>query len=121
MLTKYINIDILIMIYKIELTEEAMVFILSQSVKMQAKIQRTIYLLAEFGNMLPEPHSKKIRGSKDLYELRVKLGSDICRLFYFYWKEKKYVITSGYLKKRKKTAASEIKKAENIVKKFKEG
>jgi hypothetical protein len=47
--------------YKIELCKEAVDFILSLPVKMQAKIQITIELLKEFGYMLPEPHSKKIK------------------------------------------------------------
>jgi hypothetical protein len=74
--------------YEVELTEEAVGFILSLPVKMQAKIQRTIDLLKEFGYLLPDPHSKKIKGIEALYELRVKLGSDICRLFYFYLKDR---------------------------------
>ncbi len=106
--------------YKVELLEQAAKFILSLPVKMQAKIQRTIGLLKEFGYSLPEPHSKKIQGIEDLYELRVKLGSDICRLFYFHWKEKIYIITSGYLKKSKKTDKNQIKKAVSLMKKIKE-
>ena len=43
--------------YSVELTEEAISYILSLSTKMQAKIQRTINLLKELGYMLPEPHS----------------------------------------------------------------
>jgi hypothetical protein len=58
--------------YEVELLEEAVEFIISLSVKMQAKIQRAIELLKDFGYLLPEPHSKKIIGFKDLYELRVK-------------------------------------------------
>lgn len=45
--------------FKVELTEEVVNFILSLPIKMQAKIQRTIELLKEFGYNLPEPHSKK--------------------------------------------------------------
>ena len=98
-----------------------MEFILSLSVKMQAKIQRTIELLKEFGYLLPEPHPKKVKGVKNLYELRAKLGSDICRLFYFYWKEKIYIITSGYIKKSKKLEKNEINKALKIKDLIKEG
>lgn len=73
-------------------------------------------------NNLPEPHSKKIRGGtgKELYELRVKLGRNICRLFYFYWKDKIYVITSGYMKKTDKINKREILKAVKIMKFVKE-
>ena len=106
--------------FQVELTEEVIEFILSLPNKMQAKIQRSINLLKEFGYSLPEPHSKKLKSVVDLYELRVKLGSDICRLFYFYWKNKIYVMTSGYIKKSNKTDKNEIKKAIIIMNKFKE-
>ena len=53
--------------FKVELLEDATNFILLQPVKMQAKIQRTIGLLKEFGYELPEPHSKKIKGIDDLH------------------------------------------------------
>ena len=36
--------------YEVKLLEPAVDFILSQEIKMQAKIQRTIGLLEEFGN-----------------------------------------------------------------------
>ena len=101
--------------FKVILTEEASRFIVSLPVKMQAKIQRTIDLLKEFGYMLPKPHSKKLIGIKDLFELRIKLGNNVCRLFYFHWKNKIYVITSGYMKKSRKTDQSEIKKAVNAM------
>jgi phage-related protein len=52
--------------------------------------------------------------------LRVKLGSDICRLFYFYWQDKIYVITSGYIKKTRKLEQAELKRAERIMNQFKE-
>jgi phage-related protein len=106
--------------YEVELLEEAVAFLRSLPVKMQAKIQRTIALLKEFGYLLPEPHSKKIKGQKDLYELRIKLGSDICRLFYFYWKDKIYIITSGYSKKSRKTDINQIERAIRLMGQIKE-
>ncbi len=72
------------MSYHVEITEEAIEFILSLPVKMQAKILRTINLLKEFGYSLSEPHSKKLKSIDGVFELRIKLGSDICRLFYFF-------------------------------------
>ena len=54
------------------------------------------------------------------YELRIKLGSDICRLFYFYWKDKIYVVTSGYIKKTNKTDKRQIEKAIKIKNQFME-
>ncbi len=107
--------------FEVNLTEEVINFIVSLPVKMQAKIQKTIELLENFGYKLPEPHSRKIVDSDNLYELRIKKGSDICRLFYFHYKNKIYVITSGYIKKEQKLNRKEIEKATQIKKIFMEG
>ena len=101
--------------FDVELTDEAIKYILSLPIKMQAKIQRTIELLEEFGYKLPEPHSKKIQSVSKLYELRVKQGSNICRLFYFHSKDKIYIITSGYTKKTNKLDKNQIEKAIKIM------
>ena len=63
--------------FEVEILEDAVEFILEQPVKMQAKIQRTIQLLKMFGYKLPEPHSKKVADDERLYELRIKLASDV--------------------------------------------
>lgn len=104
--------------FQVELLEDATKFIMSQPVKMQAKIQRTIGLLKEFGYELPEPHSKKIKGKRKLYELRIKLGSDICRMFYFHFRSKIYIITSGYIKKAMKTDERQIDIAIRLMTQF---
>jgi phage-related protein len=104
--------------YKIELYQEAVYFILSQNIKMQAKIQRTISLLRMFGYSLPNPHSKKIRGGRGLYELRVKQGNDICRLFYFYYVADIYIVISGYVKKRNRIDKNELARARKLMTKI---
>ena len=103
------------MSYEVKLLESAVDFILSQEIKMQAKIQRTIGLLEEFGNGLREPHVKKIHGVEGLYELRIKLATNICRLFFFQYKGKVFVITSGFVKKEDKTNPREIDKAVKLM------
>ena len=85
---------------------------------MQAKIQRTINLLKEFGYSLPEPHAKKIKGGNKIFELRIKQGSNICRLFYFYYQDNVYVVTSGFVKKDDKLNKNEIKKAVKLMNRF---
>ena len=54
--------------------------------KLQAKNFRELELLAEFGISLPPPYAKRLRGKETsgLWELRVKLASDITRIFYFF-------------------------------------
>ena len=52
----------------------------------------------------------------DIFELRIKFAKDISRIFYFFWSEKKIILTNGFVKKSKKTPKSELNKA----KKYKE-
>jgi phage-related protein len=106
--------------YEVQILESATKFLRSLTLKLKAKAYRTIRLLEEFGPFLAEPHSKKIKGYKFLYELRVKQGSNICRFFYFHQKGKVYIVTSGYLKKDRKTSKSELVIADKIMKKFME-
>ena len=84
-------------------------FLESLSPKMQAKALRTIDLLEQNGPLLMEPCSKMI--GDGLFELRVKQGTDIVRLLYFFIIEKKIIITSGFTKKTKKIPISEIELA----------
>ncbi len=101
--------------FNVKLTEEVIDYIESLPIKVQAKIHRTIDLLKDFGYSLTEPHSKKLKSIDHLKELRIIFGNDIYRLFYFHWKDKIYVITSGYTKKSDKTDPKEIEKAIRIM------
>ena len=84
-------------------------FILAQDLKMRAKIFRMVELLELKGNDLREPYSKKI--AEDIYELRVKQGTDITRILYFFVAGKKIILTNGFVKKSDKTPKNEIEKA----------
>jgi len=107
--------------YSVKLTAEVTTFIKNLELKMRTKVYKTIELLKEFGPFLTKPHSKSITGSKKLRELRIKQGSNIVRLFYFYNKNKTYIVTSGYIKKGNKTNKNEIAKAEKILNEILEG
>ena len=96
--------------WNVVLLEPAVTFLSSTEVKMRAKAFRSIELLKQFGPELPMPHSKKLKGH-DLYELRVRFGSNICRLFYFFEGNDVYVVTSGYVKKTERTEQREIERA----------
>ena len=52
----------------------------------------------------------------DIFELRIKFAKDISRIFYFFWSEKKIILTNGFVKKSQKTPKNELDKA----KKYKE-
>ena len=104
--------------YSVHILEPARDFLLKLDAKIRAKAFRTIDLLQEFGPFLKEPHAKKITGTKHLYELRIKLGSNIYRLFYFHHEHNIYVVTSGYMKKDSKLNRTEIDKALQLMKLF---
>lgn len=75
--------------------------------RFRAKALWPIDLLAEFGPFLSMPHSRKPAGH-ELWELRIKQGSDVCRLFDFHHRETVYVLMSGYVKKADQTSRREI-------------
>ena len=104
--------------YNVEVMGPAHDFISSLSPKLRAKALRAIELLQEFGFKLCEPHSKTLVGTGGLKKLRFKVGTDICRIFYFHHKNTLYVVTSGYIKKEMKTDQGEIEKAQKLRKIF---
>lgn len=77
--------------------------------KMKAKAVREINTLAKYGNVLREPYTKYI--TDGIFELRIKFGSDISRVLYFYYEDKKIVLTNGFVKKTEKTPIREILRA----------
>lgn len=96
--------------YETEKGEEpAKDFILSLDKKMRAKMVDTIVFLQDNGNELREPYSKYL--SEGIFELRAKVGSDITRVLYFFYVDRRIILTNGFIKKTQKTPAAEIEKA----------
>lgn len=87
-------------------SEPAKEFILSLDKKMQAKVLRTVALLREEGPFLRKPYSKAL--DDGIFEIRIKFGSDITRVLYFFVVGKKVILKNGFIKKTQKTPASEI-------------
>lgn len=79
--------------------------------KMRAKIYGMLVILQEKGNMLREPYSKYIEDG--IFELRCKFGSDITRVMYFFYYDRKIILTNGFIKKTQKTPPEEIQIAKN--------
>lgn len=81
-------------------------FIQSLDAKMQAKVLRTIDLLEKNGISLREPYSAPL--TDGIFELRIKQGSGITRILYFFFVGNKAVFTNGFVKKTQKTPQAEI-------------
>jgi phage-related protein len=77
--------------------------------KMRSKAVSSLTILAEFGNTLREPYSKAM--GNGLFELRIKFAGDITRIFYFFCADNKIIVTSGFIKKTRKTPTGEIELA----------
>ena len=98
--------------FEVILLGNAMDFIRSLEPKLQAKALARLSCY-DTCPQLPMPHSRKLSGY-NLWELRTRQSTNICRLFYFHHRETTYVVTSGYLKKSDKTKVEEIQKAMRI-------
>jgi len=68
-------------------------------------------LLENKGNELRLPYSQHL--DDGIFELRTIQGNNIVRYLYFFFIEKKIVITHGFRKKTQKTPPSEIQRAKD--------
>lgn len=92
-------------------------FFVKQREKVQDKITWTLELI-EHLEKIPETYLKHIENTDGLYEIRVKQGSDIFRIFCFFDKGKLIVLANGFQKKEQKTPKKEIEKALKIKKEY---
>lgn len=81
-------------------------FLYLLSEKMRAKTLKEFELLEDYGNELREPYTKHIRDG--IFELRIKSGTDISRVMYFFYTGRRIVLTNGFIKKTNKTPEKEI-------------
>jgi phage-related protein len=107
--------------YKVKLLPPAVQFLDGLHDRLKAKAARSIRLLQEFGPSLREPHSKKVTDWPGLFELRVMLGHDACRFFYFWHQKHLYIVTSGYTKKGMKLDRRELERAALLMRQHTEG
>ena len=94
--------------YLVKLAEEAKT---DKNVRINKnKIFSYVRALEEYGTRIGKPIVKHIEGN--LWELRPLSN----RIFFFYWKNNKFVLVHYYIKKSQKTPKKEIKKAMSNMK-----
>ena len=67
---------------------------------------------------IPSNYLKSIQGVQGLYEARIKLGSNIWRVFCFFDGDRLVILLNGFQKKSQKTPKSEIEKAVRLMAEF---
>ena len=84
-----------------------------QKVEVQEKIDWVIGLVRSLP-LVPEKFFKHLEGSEGIYEIRVKVGSDIYRIFCCFDKGNLVILFNGFQKKTDKTPKKEIEKAKKL-------
>lgn len=89
-------------------------FLLAQPQKVQDKIFKVLEIIETY-ERVPKTYLKSITGTDGLFEARIKLGSNIWRVFCFFDKGKLVILLNGFAKKTQKTPKKEIKKAVRLM------
>jgi phage-related protein len=92
-------------------------FFLAQKSKVQDKIMWTLKLI-ESHEQIGANYIKHIKGTKGLYEIRIKYGTDIFRIFCFFDESYLIILMNGFQKKSQKTPQKEIDKAIKIMRAY---
>ena len=88
-----------------------------QRQKVKDKIIWT-FKLSETIQQVPTDYLEHMEETDGLYEIRVKFGSDIFRIFCFFDEGRIIVLANGFQKKTQKTPKTEIEKALKIKKEY---
>jgi phage-related protein len=89
----------------------------AQTKTVQDKIDWIIGLVRTV-KIIPEKFFKHLEGTDGLFEMRIKVGSNIFRVFCFFDKGNLIIILNGFQKKTDKTPKNEIEKAEHLKQKY---
>lgn len=92
-------------------------FLAKQRPKITNKILQILRIIEEV-ERIPITHLKFIEDTNGLFEIRVKFGSDIFRIFCFFDAGKLVVLLSGFQKKTQKTPPDEIKRAIKLMNEY---
>ena len=92
-------------------------FYLSQNSNVQEKIEYVFNVIRTV-DRIPQKFLKHIESTDGLYEIRIKVGSDIYRIFCCFDKGKIVILFNGFQKKSQKTPKKEIEKALKLKTKY---
>ena len=90
---------------------------MAQTDKARRKIAQTLVWIQTI-DRLPVSILKSIEGKKGLYEIRVEYAGNIYRVFCCFDEGSLVILFNGFQKKTQKTPASEIDKAERLMKEY---
>ena len=89
----------------------------AQTDRVKRKIDFVLDLIRQI-ERIPEKFFKHMEGTDGIFEIRVKVGSDIFRIFSFFDEGSLVVAINGFQKKSEKTPKNELEKAESIKKEY---
>jgi len=92
-------------------------FYYAQRSEVQDKIDWVIGLVRSL-RMVPKKFFKHLEGTEGLFEIRIKVGRDIFRIFCFFDEGNLIILINGFQKKTDKTPKNEIEKAERLRQKY---
>jgi len=92
-------------------------FLLSQPERVQDKIFKVLETIETY-ERVPSTYLRSIKGAKGLYEARIKLGTNIWRVFCFFDEGKLVILLNGFTKITQKTPQKEIDKAVNLMQSY---
>lgn len=92
-------------------------FLDSLSPKEAQKVLWMLRLIEEL-DVVPSQYLKKLMGTDEIWEYRIRIGSNAYRIFSFFFEGNIIVLTHGYSKKSQKTDPKQIKRAELYRKDF---
>ena len=92
-------------------------FLDSLPAKVAQKVTWVLNLVEDM-DIVPATYFKKLVGTEEIWECRVRFGSNSYRIFCFFHGNSVVILTHGFMKKSQKTPNMEIKKAEAYRREF---
>ena len=92
-------------------------FFAKQERKVQDKIIKVLDIIEQI-DRIPSTYLKYIEGTNGLFEVRIKLGTNIFRIFCFFDGNKFVILLSGFQKKTQKTPKGEIERAVRLMSEY---